>query len=217
MSESPPVVEADIKHLATLARNLVRADERKILGIAGPPGAGKSTLCEALLQELGDIAVLVGMDGFHIANRELLRLGRRDRKGAPDTFDVDGYVSLLGRLRHQTDGIIYAPLFDRAIEESVGSSIPIHASTPLVITEGNYLLHDGADWGQVRTLLDQAWYLDVDHGVREARLIARRQSYGESLSDAIKWVRTVDQANAAIIEPTRSRADLIVRIINNPM
>ncbi|MCA9833513.1 MAG: nucleoside/nucleotide kinase family protein [Thermomicrobiales bacterium] len=206
------VMEADIPYLVTLARSLVQDGRRRILGIAGPPGAGKSTLSAALLGELGDLAVLVGMDGFHLANQELLRLGRRDRKGAPDTFDTDGYTNLLRRLRDQNEGAIYAPAFDRSIEESIGSAIPVLATTPLVITEGNYLLSSSEGWANVRELLDQAWFLDVDHDVRKARLIARRQSFGDTLADATAWVQTVDEANATVIENTRSRADLIIRL-----
>ena len=196
----------------------MRTGRRTILGVAGCPGAGKSTVSAALLEELGDDAVLVGMDGFHLANAELLRLGRRDRKGAPDTFDVHGYVALLRRLRDQegrADGRpggppVYAPVFDRALEESIGSAVAVSADVPLVVTEGNYLLLDEGGWEGVRPLLDEVWFLDVPEEVRRRRLLARRQSYGEPADRAAAWVDGVDAANAAVVLPTRERADVVV-------
>lgn len=210
---SPPVVPASLDDLVTRVGTLIVPGHRKILGITGSPGAGKSTLCAALLEALGDAAVLVSMDGFHLANQELRRLGRRDRKGAPDTFDVDGYAALLRRVRSQSDGSqLYAPVFDRALEESIGSAVPVSARTPLVLTEGNYLLLDVDGWQAVRDSLDEAWFLDVTEEVRYRRLVRRRQSFGESVADATAWVHRVDDANASVIEPTRARADLVVRL-----
>ncbi|MCO5216888.1 MAG: nucleoside/nucleotide kinase family protein [Thermomicrobiales bacterium] len=198
--------------LVNRARRLAGGGERRILGITGAPGAGKSTLSSILLDQLGDAAVLVGMDGFHLANVELRRLGRRDRKGAPDTFDTDGYVALLRRIRNQRAGTIHAPLFDRSLEESIGSAIPVRATTPLVITEGNYLLLDHGGWEMVRPELDEVWYLDIPAELRRERLVQRRISYGDTLDAATFWVNTVDEANAAVIERTRSRADTIVHL-----
>ena len=201
-----------LEELVTRARALVQRGQRRVLGITGAPGAGKSTVCATLLEALGSDAVLVGMDGFHLANDELIRLGRRQRKGAPDTFDVDGYLALLGRLRHQTAPVIYAPRFDRGLEESIGSAVPVPAEVPLVITEGNYLLLDQPGWAGVRDLLDEAWFLDVAATERVHRLVARRQSFGEPVEAAAAWVRGVDQANAAIVEASRDRADLLVQL-----
>jgi pantothenate kinase len=209
----PPVVEATLTQLTERARALVASGERRILGITGPPGAGKSTLCSALLEALGDDAVLIGMDGFHYSNEELVRLGRRQRKGAPDTFDVDGYVALLRRLRSQTGATIYAPVFNRGVEASIGSAVPVFAETPLVITEGNYLLVTDGGWDEVGGCLDEVWYIEVEAPVRGQRLVLRRQSYGELVSDAEAWVAAVDERNAALVEPTRSQADLIVHLI----
>ena len=203
---------ASLAELVARARSLVQVGERRVLGITGTPGAGKSTLCAALVEALGADAVLVGMDGFHLANAELVRLGRRQRKGAPDTFDLDGYIALLGRLREQTAEVIYAPTFDRGLEESIGSAVPVPRSVPLVITEGNYLLLDQPGWSAVRDLLDEAWFVDVDPGERAGRLLARRRSFGEPIAQAESWVREVDEANAAVVEPSRRRADLVVRL-----
>lgn len=182
---------------------------RRLLGLVGPPGAGKSTLSAALQRHLGEAMVVVGMDGFHLANAELIRLGRRQRKGAPDTFDVDGYVALLARLRSQS-GPLYAPRFDRELEESIGSAVRVEPWTPLVVTEGNYLLYDGPGWDAVRPLLDEVWYLELDDVERRRRLVQRRLGHGDALEHARFWVETVDEPNAALVAGTRQRADSVV-------
>jgi len=206
------IVDATIAQLVERARALASTGHRRVLGITGTPGAGKSTVCAELQAALGSDAVLVGMDGFHLANAELIRLGRRERKGAPDTFDVSGYVALLGRLRAQTDGVIYAPSFDRGLEESIGSAIAVDARVPLVITEGNYLLHDEADWQHVAAELDESWFLEIEADERRARLIARRESHGHPSDAAAAWVDGVDLPNALLVEQARERADLIIRV-----
>ena len=177
---APPVARLSLDDLVDRARTLAAIGRRTLLGLTGAPGAGKSTVSAALLAALGEQAVLVGMDGFHLANTELVRLGRRQRKGAFDTFDLDGYLALLRRLRRQTAELIYAPSFDRELEESIGSAAPVHRDTPLVITEGNYLLLDRAGWAEVRGCLDQVWYLEVPTGQRVRRLVGRRRSHGDS-------------------------------------
>jgi len=207
-----PVREVSMTDLIDRARALAESGRRTVLAITGAPGAGKSTLSAALLHALGDQAVLVGMDGFHLANDELERLGRRDRKGAPDTFDVAGYVALLQRLRSQTDAVVYAPCFDRGLEAAVAGAVPVPVDTPLVITEGNYVLLDDFGWDAVRPCLDEVWYLDVHPELRSERLVARRRTFGDSLGDARAWVDAVDSANGLIVEATRDRADLVARI-----
>lgn len=207
--------DATLPALVARAERLVATGSRRILGIAGAPGAGKSTICAALLDALGDRAQLVPMDGFHLANTELERLGRRDSKGAPHTFDVAGYVNLLSRLRAQTDDVIYAPTFDRGLEESIAGAVAVSPATPLVITEGNYLLLAEAGWLGVAPLLDETWFVDVPVSERRRRLVARRRSYGHSPDAALDWVARVDEANARIVEPTASGADLIIRVTSD--
>ncbi|OYN96807.1 mannitol-1-phosphate/altronate dehydrogenase [Propionibacteriaceae bacterium ES.041] len=209
-------VRVTVQELADRVRRWIRPGERRILGITGPPGTGKSHLAGALAAALGDRAVLVGMDAFHLANAELVRLGRRDRKGAPDTFDTDGYLALLRRLRNQRTGTIYAPVFDRSIETVIGSAIPIPAEVPLVITEGNYLVHDDEAWVEVRDVLDEVWYLDTPATGRARRLLGRRRSFGYATEQAASWVRDVDAVNAEVVEQSRERADLIVQLDNEP-
>lgn len=214
MSESLTVPE-----LVERARGLVRSGERRILGIAGGPGAGKSTLGAALLDGLGEDAVLVGMDGFHLAQDELVRLGRADRKGAPDTFDVDGYAALLRRLAAQLpgDADVYAPVFDRGLEQSIGSSTAVRSDVPLVITEGNWILLSDDPWGAVRPLLDEAWFVDLAPRERRRRLVARRLSHGHPRDEAEAWVTGVDEPNALVAEGTRPAADLVVSLAEQSM
>ncbi|MDZ5144775.1 nucleoside/nucleotide kinase family protein [Microbacterium testaceum] len=201
--------------LVARARQLVASGERRILGVVGTPGAGKSTVSDALLAALGDDAVLVGMDGFHLANEELVRLGRRDRKGAPDTFDVEGYIALLDRIRAGRE--VYAPRFDRGLEESIGSAVLVPADVPLVVTEGNYLLHDEFGWDAVAPRLDEVWFLDIEAHARRERLIARRLSHDHPHDEAVAWVREVDERNALVVERGRHRADLIVTVSDAPV
>ncbi|MCM1972968.1 nucleoside/nucleotide kinase family protein [Streptomyces sp. G1] len=184
---------------------------RQILGIAGPPGSGKSTLAALIADALGpERAVVVPMDGFHLAQAELDRTGRADRKGAPDTFDAAGYVSLLHRLRASGGPVVYAPAFDRSIEEPIAGSIPIAPDTPLVITEGNYLLHDAPQWAPVRPLLDEAWYLAPDETLRVRRLVDRHVRHGKDPAYARAWVTRSDEPNARLIARGRHRADLVL-------
>ena len=207
----PEVYQPDLTSLVERACALPAGGRRAVLGICGAPGAGKSTLASKIAAALGDSAVLVPMDGFHLANAELERLGRRDRKGAPDTFDAMGFVALLERLRRQTDDVVYAPSFRREIEEPIAGAIATDRRVPIVITEGNYLLHDKEPWSRIRPLLDECWYVEGPEDERLVRLIARHIEFGKSPDGAHEWVHRSDEANARLIEATRGRADLIVR------
>jgi pantothenate kinase len=178
--------------------------------VAGAPGAGKSTIAAAVVRALGSAAALLPMDGFHLAGAELLRLGRRDRMGAPDTFDTAGYLALLRRLREAGPEPVYAPTFDRRIEEPVAGAILVEPTVPLVVTEGNYLLLDRGGWQQVRPLLDEAWFVAVNDHVRVDRLIQRHIRHGKTSAEARDWVLRSDEANARLIAATRERADLVI-------
>jgi pantothenate kinase len=192
---------------------LLADGRRKLLGLVGAPGSGKSTVAQALLDALPGRAQVVPMDGFHLANAELHRLGRGERKGAPDTFDSAGYVALLRRLRTQPAGeTVYAPEFRREIEEPVAGAIAVRDSTPLVITEGNYLLLEEGAWAGVAPLLDEIWYVEVDDALRVERLLRRHQQFGRSREAALAWVAQTDEPNARRIAATRARADHLLRI-----
>ncbi|MFT4219414.1 MAG: nucleoside/nucleotide kinase family protein [Microbacterium sp.] len=197
---------ATVADLVERARALAARPERAILGIAGAPGAGKSVLSRALLDALGPDAVLVGMDGFHLADAELARLGRADRKGAPDTFDVAGYVALLRRIR-AADEVVYAPEFDRSLEAAIAGSVRVDPDVPLVITEGNYLLLNESGWQAVRPELAEVWFVEPPEERRKQWLVARHERYGRDPDAARAWALGTDQRNAELVLATADRAD----------
>jgi pantothenate kinase len=200
--------------LVARAAALAVPGERHLLGLCGPPGAGKSTLATRLVGALGERAVYVGMDGFHLAQVELDRLGRTERKGAPDTFDAAGYVHLLARLRaHRPDEVVYAPEFRREIEEPIACAVPVPPRVPLVITEGNYLLLPDPPWHRVRPLLDEVWFLAPEEDQRRRWLIDRHRAYGRSPEAARERALGSDQANAERVNPTAHSSDLVLRKI----
>ena len=209
--------------LAARARDLVAqaTGGRAVLGITGAPGAGKTTLVEALLAELadnppsgmtGEWVAHVPMDGYHLSDAQLDRLGLRDRKGAPETFDAAGYAALLERVRTETAETVFAPGFERVLEQPIAAALAVPASARLVVTEGNYLLLDEAPWRRVRAAMDEVWYCDLDEPTRLERLVARHVEFGKEPDAAAAWVGRVDQANAALVAATRARADLVVTV-----
>lgn len=186
---------------------------RTVLGLVGAPGAGKSTLAARVVADLGpDLAVLLPMDGYHYANVVLEALGRRGRKGAHDTFDAGGYVSLLRRVRAREEDVVHAPEFRREIEEPVGSAIPVPTHVPLVVTEGNYLLLREGPWAALEGLIDVTWFLEPGDDVRHGRLIARHERYGKDPDAARRWALGSDEDNARVIAATAHRADLVVTL-----
>lgn len=203
MRDANPSVTGAVDHIG----DSLRRGKRMVVGLTGPPGAGKSTVAEKLVASVPG-AVLVPMDGFHLAQAVLADSGLGERKGAPGTFDRHGYVALLARVAEQCPGDppIYAPTFRRDIEEPVAGAIRIDADAPLVVTEGNYLLH----WPEVRPLLDEVWWIELDEKTRRERLIARHVRFGRTPAEAHEWVMRSDEANARLIAPGRDLADLVV-------
>jgi pantothenate kinase len=198
-----------VQDLVERAQALLSRQRRAVLGICGAPGSGKSTLAGKLAELLGPQAVVVPMDGFHLHDEELARLGRLDRKGAPDTFDVDGYAALLGRIRAEHDGTVYAPSFDRDRELSLAGAVAVLPEHRLVLTEGNYLLLDVPGWREVRGQLTECWFVQDDEG-RVERLIERHVRHGRSRDAATEWVMRSDEPNARLVAESAHRADLVV-------
>ncbi|MFY1637009.1 nucleoside/nucleotide kinase family protein [Solwaraspora sp. WMMB335] len=206
--------------LVARVRRLGRTDhdQRVILGIAGCPAAGKSTLAALLVAELrrlGEPATLVPMDGFHLSDAALELLGRRDRKGAIDTFDGAGYLALLRRVRTDRQRTIWAPGFERDLEQPIAGTVPVTPAARLVVTEGNYLLAEADPWPLVRAELAEVWYCQLDDAVRRERLVGRHVEFGKTEDEARRWVSAVDDPNARLIEAGRDRADLIVDMGNS--
>ncbi|MEI7698109.1 MAG: nucleoside/nucleotide kinase family protein [Actinomycetes bacterium] len=203
-------LEAALERAVWLTRD---RNERVIIGLIGKPGAGKSSLSKYLLKHLPkETTALVPMDGYHLSNAQLKTLGRADRKGAPDTFDVNGYVELLKRIKTSMDDEIYFPIFHREIEESIAAEGVVHPYTTLVLTEGNYLLVESDGWAGVADSLTESWFVDVDNDKRMARLVARHIKYGKSPEAAHAWANGTDQRNAELIETTRMKADVIFHL-----
>lgn len=184
---------------------------RRVLGIAGPPGAGKTTFAQAHVEALGSTAVHVPMDGFHLADVTLAARGLLDRKGAPETFDAWGYAALLRRCREETDHTVYAPGFDRDLEQPLAAAVAVDPEVEVVVTEGNYLLLDSPEWRAVRAAVDEIWYLDVPADLRTERLVARHVEFGKSEAAARAWVAAVDTPNARLVAECLDRADRVVR------
>ena len=204
------------KELIVRIDNLLsRRSGRVIIGIVGKPGVGKSTLVEFLVKNYpGDGCAVVPMDGFHLSNLVLKSMKRGGRKGAPDTFDTQGFISLLRRIRDEKALKIYFPVFDRSIEESISAQGVIKPKTRLIITEGNYLLLDSFGWDAVRSLLDESWYLEIDDRIRLDRLIARHEKFGKDPVIARSWALGSDERNAEKVFGTRFAADVIVSLKN---
>lgn len=209
-----------LDNLVARAVGLIRADARVLLGITGSPGSGKTTLARdvvsavnAHLAEPGDgTAAYLPMDGFHLANATLDALGRHDRKGAVDTFDGWGFLSLLRRVVTEIDHAVYAPSFERAVDEPVAGALAIPPEARLVVVEGNYLLADVEPWSRIPSLLAESWFVATPEEDRMRRLVDRHIRHGRSPEAARAWAADVDGANARLIEPTRARATLVVTI-----
>lgn len=198
----------------------VPASNRFIIGIVGFPGAGKSTLSGGLVRAInqmlpaGQKAQIVPMDGYHLPNEILDNLGLRSLKGVPDTFDAEGFVRLLERIRQVPLQSLSAPAFDRSVDGSIADAIKIGTDVRVIVTEGNYLLYDQGKWRHIAELLDDSWFLDASLETIRPRLIARHVEGGRLLDEAIAKVESTDLPNALLIEKTRNRARAIVRAVS---
>ena len=181
--------------------------KRTLVGIVGKPGAGKSTVVELIQKKYGSEEVsIIPMDGFHLSNEELINLGRRDRKGAPDTFDVSGFISLIKKVKQEPQVDHKFPIFHREIEASVNDEGVVPKESKVIVIEGNYLFSEEHNWSGLFPLLDHTWFIEIDDEVRIERLIARHIRYGKTPVEAENWSRGSDEANARFIEITAHRA-----------
>lgn len=204
------VPRSDLDVLLARASALADAPGRRMLGVTGSPGAGKSTLAAAIVGALGGRATLLPMDGFHLAQRELARLGREETKGAIDTFDVGGFVHLLERVRKATEPVVYAPVFRRDLEEPIAGAIAVPADIGLIVVEGDYLLADDGQWQHVREYLDECWFVDPGESARLEWLIDRHREFGRDHQQAADRAGGSDQINAELVAATRHRADVLI-------
>jgi pantothenate kinase len=204
-----------LDQLARDAIALAESRRRAVLGVAGSPGAGKTTLTELLLNRIRALrgpswVAHVPMDGFHLADAQLQRLGLLERKGAPETFDAVGYANLLRRVRHWSEDPVYAPGFDRDLEQPLAAALVVQPEARLVLTEGNYLLFDDPSWAAVRRQIDSVWFVACAEDVRIGRLVARHIEFGKSPAAASAWVAGTDQRNADVVSATAAAADRVV-------
>lgn len=180
---------------------------RYLFGIAGPPGCGKSTLAARLGADLP--APVVPMDGFHLPNAKLGTSGLSRVKGAPETFAAEDFVALVRTLRDPIR-VVGCPSFDRTIDEPIADQIWVSPSDVVVIVEGNYLLLDRPPWSVLSGLFDSIAYVEVPAELRLQRLIDRHVEFGRSPAEAAEFVRRSDAGNAAVVEATKARADIVV-------
>jgi pantothenate kinase len=223
MPRSRLLAQADLDVLVGRVLSLLARDatERVAIGVAGAPGAGKTTLAEDVVAALGvaldepngeegSRVAHLPMDGYHLADVQLDALGLRDRKGAPETFDGHGYLATLARLRSGDQATVYVPGFERVLEQPVAAAIAIPASVRVLVSEGNYLLLDDDPWPRVRALFDEVWFVDLPDRERVRRLVARHTEFGKEPAAAEAWALGPDQANADRILASRDGADLVV-------
>ncbi|TNM30713.1 nucleoside/nucleotide kinase family protein [Streptomyces sedi] len=198
----------DSTSLAEETRALVPERGRAVLGLAGPPAAGKSTLARSLVAALGNVAAYVPLDGFHLSNAQLDRLGLRSRKGSEPSFDAYGYAALLARLVAAAGReAVYVPDFDRALDEPVAARHVVPAEARLVVTEGNYLALDAPGWREARAWMDRLWYVDAPEALRDARLVDRHRHHGRSSVATRAWIDDNDLPNSLLVAASRARCD----------
>jgi pantothenate kinase len=194
--------------LAKTIRQKATGQGRFLIALAGPPAAGKSTLAAELVSALGPGAKAVPMDGFHYDDAVLITRGARDRKGAPDTFDVQGFLHLLRRLR--SEGEVAIPLFDRSLEISRAGADIIGPEDRILVVEGNYLLLEEAPWPEARDLFDLSVWIDVPEAELDRRLQERWAYYGKTPEQARDWIEGNDMPNIRRVVRGSGKADLVI-------
>ena len=203
-----------LSDLIDQAKSILGSKKRSILAVAGAPGSGKTTITQSILNELGpENVVIVPMDGFHLSNSILKKWDRRSRKGAWDTFDADGYINLINRIRNQQEEVVLAPDFDRDIDESIGGAIEVHKNIPLILLEGTFLFSKYGSWPKLLPLIDHGWFVSLDSATRQQRLVDRHIKHGMQPNQATQWALTTDEENAKAVELDHQRASLYFQLI----
>lgn len=215
------MLESLVADALALAEGTSAGPARVVLGLTGAPAAGKSTLARYLVHAVDEqagpgTAGYLPMDGFHLSNAQLDRLGRRDRKGAPDTFDAHGYLAMVRRLLAETANPVYVPDYDRRLHEPIATQHVVEPHTRLVVTEGNYLAGDEEPWAGVRDLLAELWYVETDDQVRERRLHRRQLAGGASPNAAQEWVERSDRPNGELVKGMRANCTRVVQVSGVP-
>jgi pantothenate kinase len=208
----------DLEHLSEtiLSKANVNISNRFIVGIAGGPGSGKSTFAVRLKELINskstksnsDLAQIFPMDGFHRKNIELERSGLLSVKGAPETFDVAGYVSMLNRIRLGEN--LKAPIYSREAHDVIDNALPIEPHHKIIITEGNYLFVDMEGWCEIKDIIDLKIYIEAEKGVCEKRLLERHMRGGKTEAEALEKIKKVDMKNYDLIDQTKKYADKII-------
>ena len=192
---------------------LQSASPRTIIGIVGKPGAGKSTVVSEIEKRFDPSEVcVIPMDGYHLSNETLIEIGRRDRKGAPDTFATQEFISLIRKVKNDHTSEHRFPIFHREIEASKKDEGIVPIGAKVIVIEGNYLFSEEHNWNGVFPLLDHTWFIEIDNEVRMQRLIARHVKYGKTPEEAEYWSRGSDEANAQYIELTAHRAASVIKL-----
>ena len=195
------------------AAGLVAQPGRRVLGIAGGPGVGKSTMAQRLVAALGDVAAYVPMDGFHMKHAKLAALGTAIDKGMPHTFEGAAFVDFLARLKAAT-GPVSGPGYSRKIEDVVADAFTVPATTKLLVVEGNYLLLATAPWWQVKPLLDRAVYLEIAPELVRMRLMKRHAEEGLFTEERNRaHIERVDMPNYDLVRRSRRRADIAIDLV----
>lgn len=199
----------------TLAAEIIRRASsvtRLVVAIAGPPGSGKSTLADDLrarLNEAGLNSAVVPMDGFHLDNAVLDRLGLRHRKGAPETFDGEGFVRLVAALR-QNRVPVDVPVFDRALDRVVEGDCAIMPEQRIILVEGNYLLLNEVPWNRLPAMFDMTVFVDPGMDILKDRLVRRWLDNGHTREAAEQRALSNDVPNAQRVLDNSMTADIVI-------
>jgi pantothenate kinase len=211
--------EATVAEIAGRAATLAKmASGRVVVGLAGGPGSGKSTIAQQVVEKLNagtpGLAAYVPMDGFHMKHAKLEALGTAADKGMPHTFEGAAFADFLTRLKSACEPIA-GPAYSRQIEDVVEDAFTVPAEAKILVAEGNYLLLPDTPWDAVRPLLDLAVFIHVDREKVWSRLMKRHAEAGLFTEERNReHIGRVDLPNYDRVEGTASRADLVIDVVS---